>query len=484
MPVSLRPLLVFGDIDLASFVGYRSSRGTPIDVPDGHAYLCLSVLPMGWSWALYLAHTLMLEIFEGAVKPWASRCVEDGRPTPSPTVGCPTHWGYMDDFGAIVVTPESATSNEPVADMQRAAVGAFTALGVVPHRLTLGEGLSPTLGVEMDADRVLRIIPEKWWLLIAATGWVAEAPVVSVRALARLVSLWAWRFTIFRELYSVFSDVYNFLAEKPFDSTCYLWESVRQALRVVAALAPICVCPLHFAWSHTVLMTDASEEGFGVVSTQASPEEILRESRFAGKRGWVTRADAVFTMGEIEAEDDVDPGVMRGATSPQNVFEATLFSRPNRVVLHLFSGRRRAFDFEDYVEEQGQSDSHYLAAVSVDVQVDALTGDMANADAVEFWSLGIRRGFVGGMHGGPPCPTWSKARFNRSHPGARPVRSVAEPWGLAGLTGPKQKAVDLGNFLLKATLKLAFALAEAGAWFSIEHPRDAGPSYPSIWKLP
>ena len=103
-------------------------------------------------------------------------------------------------------------------------------------------------------------------------------PRSSRRALARLVGLWAWRFTIFRELYSVFSDVCNFLAEKPLDSTCYLWESVRQELQVVAALAPICARPLDLAWSHAVLMTDASEEGFGVVSTQASPEDLARVS--------------------------------------------------------------------------------------------------------------------------------------------------------------------------------------------------------------
>ena len=233
----------------------------------------------------------------------------------------------------------------PVVALKAAAVNAFTELGVVPHKLTLGEGLDRTLGVEMGPDRVLRIVPEKWWMLLAATEWAAEQPVLSVRALSRLIGIWAWRFTIFRELYSVLAEVYTFIAEKPLDSFCAPWPSVRQELRALVALAPICACPLDLAWSPTVLITDASEEGYGVVSTQACPDEIALETRFAEKRGWVTKTDAAYTMGEIEAEDDAVPGVQRGAAPPQDLLAATLFSRPHRVVLHLFSGRRRAFDF-------------------------------------------------------------------------------------------------------------------------------------------
>lgn len=48
----------------------------------------------------------------------------------------------------------------------------------------------------------------------------------------------------------------------------------------------------------------------------------------------------------------------------------------------------------------------------------------------------------------------------------------------------ERAAVNLGNVLLMAAFNLAGALVRAGAWFSIEHPKDAGPAFPSIWKLP
>eukprot|EP00972_Heterocapsa_arctica_P116217 16452006-Heterocapsa_arctica.AAC.1 len=60
----------------------------------------------------------------------------------------------MDDFGALTVVPENQIIGDaPVTDVGAVAVQAFTALGVVPHKLTLGEGLDRTLGIEMGTDR-------------------------------------------------------------------------------------------------------------------------------------------------------------------------------------------------------------------------------------------------------------------------------------------------------------------------------------------
>ena len=62
--------------------------------------IVLKVLPMGWSWAPFIAHTLMLDIFEKALDSSGSRRVADGHPTPSLSTTTPVHWGYIDDYGA------------------------------------------------------------------------------------------------------------------------------------------------------------------------------------------------------------------------------------------------------------------------------------------------------------------------------------------------------------------------------------------------
>ena len=274
----------------------------------------------------------------------------------------------------------------------------------------------------MGSDRVLRVVEDKWWDLLSATEWVARQPCIQVRALSRLVGLWSWRFTIFRELFSIFSEVYVLISEYPLDGVAPMRPLVRQELLTLCALAPLSLCPLHLEWSSEVLMTDASEEGFGVVETSADFSEIQAEARFAERRGWITRVEAAYTMTEIEVEDDRDPAVVRGAAPPQNIWDAMSFSRPTRVLLHLYSGRRRAGDLEHYLEFHGQDERYMMVAVSVDVQVDARTGDISKPEVVAFWVDQIACGRVIYMHAGPPCSTWSRARFNRNAPGPRPVR--------------------------------------------------------------
>ena len=140
----------------------------------------------------------------------------------------------------------------------------------------------------------------------------------------------------------------------------------------------------------------------------------------------------------------------------------TAFARPTYVLIHLFSGRRRQGDLQHYVELAMVKLDVQIKVVSLDVQVDARLGDLADPKIVAFWELEIRRGRVVAMMGGPPCSTWSVARFNRRRPGPRPVRSMEQPWGLDGLTPAEQASVELGNLLLRAALRFARMLALSG----------------------
>lgn len=101
---------------LKAFVKHmKTTRDLDTRVPLGGRFLALSVLPMGWSRAPFIAHTLMLDVFESAVAPWCCRRVEDGRPTLRPGRGGPVHWGYMGDFGALIRVPSDEPLEEPRA---------------------------------------------------------------------------------------------------------------------------------------------------------------------------------------------------------------------------------------------------------------------------------------------------------------------------------------------------------------------------------
>jgi len=66
----------------------------------------------------------------------------------------------------------------------------------------------------------------------------------------------------------------------------------------------------------------------------------------------------------------------------------------------------------------------------------------------------------------------------------RPVRSVFDLYGIAGLTAREYSQLFIGNQLLFVSLMCFIECVGAGGIALIEHPADAGPDKPSIFKLP
>eukprot|EP00435_Cladocopium_sp_Y103_P033007 s1844_g8.t1 len=113
-----------------------------------------------------------------------------------------------------------------------------------------------------------------------------------------------------------------------------------------------------------------------------------------------------------------------------------------RIFLHAFSGRRRPGDLQHYMETAFARDSESLIlhVISMDVVIDSVWGDARNQQTKDFWLHGVLCGFVLGGLCGPPCETWSQARYaagpedqpHRRQP--RPVRSAQDLWGLLSLS--------------------------------------------------
>ena len=61
------------------------------EVSDFHGHVCLAVLPMGWSWALFCAHVLTLDVVEKALEGSGSQRLVDGQPTPHIQEHSPVH---------------------------------------------------------------------------------------------------------------------------------------------------------------------------------------------------------------------------------------------------------------------------------------------------------------------------------------------------------------------------------------------------------
>eukprot|EP00972_Heterocapsa_arctica_P038694 5701617-Heterocapsa_arctica.AAC.1 len=92
-----------------------------------------------------------------------------------------------------------------------------------------------------------------------------------------------------------------------------------------------------------------------------------------------------------------------------------------------------------------------------------------------------QHGQIQWLLGGPPCGTWSIARFS-PYPGPPPVRTRDQPWGFPNLTTGQAKSVRVGTALLMNFIELCYAVAACLGFYILEHPEDPGCApYPSIW---
>ncbi|CAK0851604.1 unnamed protein product, partial [Prorocentrum cordatum] len=151
------------------------------------------------------------------------------------------------------------------------------------------------------------------------------------------------------------------------------------------------------------------------------------------------------------------------------------------VVMHLFAGRRRRGDVQEVVERLAKERSLRVLFLSADL-LDDPRWDLANPSTFSALMELCEGGWVDIVLGGPPCSTWSRARYNRRRPGPPPVRSRRCPWGLSGLRDWEAARVSESNTLTLNLLALCEACGQSGGAFLIEHPEDPGHApYPSIW---
>ena len=127
-----------------------------------------------------------------------------------------------------------------------------------------------------------------------------------------------------------------------------------------------------------------------------------------------------------------------------------------------------------------------ITTLSIDLAVSQQC-DLLNEQNFIFWYNQVAKGRVRGLGAGPPCETWSAARwFKLSDKKGPPVlRTDTHPWGVPHLTGKQIQQTETGTILLFNTLRLFEAVNAAGGCAFIEHPAAADwiPHSASIWKL-
>lgn len=160
-------------------------------------------------------------------------------------------------------------------------------------------------------------------------------------------------------------------------------------------------------------------------------------------------------------------------------------------VVHLYSGRRRPGDFHEMMDTLlAKFPNANIRILSLDTAVDP----SLNIHDMKLWTFLLtvaREGRIIGLLQGPPCETWTSARFHAQLDdqvneirGPRPLRSAQQLWGLAFLTIAELAQIFTGNCLLLKGLYLAVIVALRGGAVFLEHPATPyNEDYPSDWRL-
>eukprot|EP00438_Fugacium_kawagutii_P006413 Skav224266 [mRNA] locus=scaffold2636:222766:224574:- [translate_table: standard] len=135
-----------------------------------------------------------------------------------------------------------------------------------------------------------------------------------------------------------------------------------------------------------------------------------------------------------------------------------------RFVLLLYSGHRRLNDMASWLT--GASD---LVPIPIDVAIDPIHGDVLGST---LWPRLVRARKVAAVHAGPPCETFSLARWIQTESGfPRPLRARTHPWGVPFRTLREVVQLTMGGILFLRGLAIQLLVFLYGGATTLEHPR-------------
>ncbi|CAE7713929.1 unnamed protein product [Symbiodinium sp. CCMP2592] len=250
----------------AKDLGITTVGGVRID-QDTIVYPRLSVVPMGWSHALYLCQSIHESLVEQAGLGDSNRLRDRRR---APNSHC-AHTQYVDNL--IVM----GTAAAEVKSRFSAAVQSLKSAGLQVHEEETSTGDSTVLGWEYTAGGLFRPTRKRAWKARCAIRELLRRGRARGEVVERLLGHLTFLSLCRPEALSVFGEIYKFVkVHRRCPEEVVIPKSVLQELRNWDGILPLLFKDLRCEWAEGLSAVDASEFGLGMTRAECSAQDVKK----------------------------------------------------------------------------------------------------------------------------------------------------------------------------------------------------------------
>ena len=238
---------------------------------------CFQVVPMGWTWALWLCNEAVLSIAR-SLSPWNDGILRERKPTPQ-LDNCRTIVGvYVDNITVIGSSAEDVQTRcdalqksfdragIPITWSQDAPVRQLESVGIV---------------LDFEGGRVINK-PRRVWSFHLATIALLRRRKLN----ADILQIWAGHYTSLMGIashgLSALFDTYRFI-ETAKNGRKTVWSSVRREMKHCAALVWMAIRPLVAPTMNLVEVGDASSSGYAMMASEP-PVGLIKQASVIHER--------------------------------------------------------------------------------------------------------------------------------------------------------------------------------------------------------
>ena len=274
LPGDLRPFFCLPPISAEHLKAWGIAQ--PLDgvaETEGWVWPRCRVVPMGWSWAMYIAQRVHQNICLEASGLTTSRLLVEGRPAPDISNGEAVLIPYADNLNVAGI------DEGRVQSIKDTIVARLRGHGFRVHEETEAGALAQSLGFLIDgSNHCITPIPDRWHKVLQAFSWLASRPRVNGKAVERLLGHAVHFAMLRRELLSVFRALYDFV-HKSYHRRQRLWKSAAKEARWAQHLFKLCSVNMKRTWSSNTTTSDASLSGVAVCSRELATDVVQRHGR-------------------------------------------------------------------------------------------------------------------------------------------------------------------------------------------------------------